>query len=225
MTLYAEPLVARATGVKKARLAELRHVSLEKGPDWTLQNSVVCYTEGGLGKLLRAAGVDSAAVQWPATGEHKETAAAAGELPEPLASTPDPTTGRIEPAEKNAPAAAASGQDQEEHDPLGDDAGTIAEQEDHFREDASPIVPTAQACAQIAAADVLTAEADLAVLRLARNPKILFAMRRDDGREVLVRVATNANFVRGMLLKARPPATGAGVYSFEGRCPRWKGHW
>lgn len=190
MNSYPEPFIARVAGVKRSRLAELRHTELSKGTDWTLENSVVCYTAVGLEKLLRAAGIDGAALQWPPIADGGEMSAP------PVARAVDPSV------------------------PPGDPAGSPI---DPFEKIAPGAVMAA--CVQAMPTADPSAPVEIEVLRLARNPRILFATRKDDGREILVRVATNANFVRGMLLKARPPATGAGVYSFEGRCPRWKGHW
>ena len=41
--------------------------------------------------------------------------------------------------------------------------------------------------------------------------------------DVKVRVSDNRNFLKGMKLFARPPATGGGVWVMKGRCPRWRG--
>lgn len=65
---------------------------------------------------------------------------------------------------------------------------------------------------------------ELAVVRIFGNPALLEAARAD-GTKVRVRVASNANFIRGMKLKARTPAAGAPVWDLVGHCPRWRGRY
>jgi len=43
--------------------------------------------------------------------------------------------------------------------------------------------------------------------------------------EVYVRVSSNKNFLTGMKVKARPPATDGKVWVMLGRTPRWRGKW
>jgi hypothetical protein len=62
---FPEPLVARSTGVNRERVAAARKASLVKGDDWTLENSVVCYSAEGLKKLLGALGLAEGAFAWP----------------------------------------------------------------------------------------------------------------------------------------------------------------
>ena len=38
-----------------------------------------------------------------------------------------------------------------------------------------------------------------------------------------VRVSDNKNFMKGMVVKARPPAGEGRVWVMKGRCPRWRG--
>lgn len=65
---YPEPLVARTTGVNRETVAAARKSILEKGTDWTLENSVVCYSADGLKKLLRTLGLAEAPFVWPDAG-------------------------------------------------------------------------------------------------------------------------------------------------------------
>ncbi len=54
---YGEPLVARVTGVARHKLKLVRDKSLEKPADWSLEKSVVTYSERGLEKLLSELGL------------------------------------------------------------------------------------------------------------------------------------------------------------------------
>jgi hypothetical protein len=99
--IYPEPLVARTTGVNRETVAATRKAALAKGTDWTLENSVVCYTAPGLEKLISALGLAETAFVWPAaptatgdrsatppraeSGPEKFAAQCAGEPPRPLA--------------------------------------------------------------------------------------------------------------------------------------------
>ena len=38
-----------------------------------------------------------------------------------------------------------------------------------------------------------------------------------------VRVSSNKNFMKGMKVRARPPASDSRVWVMRGRCPRWRG--
>ena len=40
-----------------------------------------------------------------------------------------------------------------------------------------------------------------------------------------VRVSSNEKFIKGMTIKARPPADGYRVWVLVGRTPRWRGRW
>ena len=40
-----------------------------------------------------------------------------------------------------------------------------------------------------------------------------------------VRVRSNKKFIKGMTIKARPPADGYRVWVMVGRTPRWRGRW
>lgn len=93
MNLYPEPLVARVTGVNRHVLAAARRMHLQKGDDWTLENSVTCYLPSGLKKLLAALGLSDAALAWPdaptATDDRSAT---------PPDVTPDPEKNPVPPA-------------------------------------------------------------------------------------------------------------------------------
>lgn len=68
---------------------------------------------------------------------------------------------------------------------------------------------------------------ELEVLIVYPNPRLLLA-RTADGEQVRVQVMSNANFRRGMKLKARAPVPGdqyPQLYRLEGRTPRWPGQW
>ncbi len=64
MNAFPEPMVARVTGVHRETLAQARRLSLAKGNDWTLENSVVCYTPAGLKKLISAVGLGGETFVW-----------------------------------------------------------------------------------------------------------------------------------------------------------------
>ncbi len=77
MSAFPEPMVARVTGVHRETLAVARRTSLAKGADWTLENSVVCYTPPGLKKLLSALGLGGETFVWESaatgTGDRSAT--------------------------------------------------------------------------------------------------------------------------------------------------------
>lgn len=182
MISYPEPLVARVTNVNRATLASTRRAKLEKGTDWTLENSVTCYTATGLKKLLGALGLADAPLVWP----------------DPATATRDPSA---------TPPSAAS---EPEAAPAKNSSIALA-----------PVAVAARV-AEAGAVSAARPVAELIVAEISRNPTVLRA-RLEDGRLVLVRVRSNANFTPGMRLKARAPGPGGTLYSFEGQCPRWKG--
>lgn len=55
------------------------------------------------------------------------------------------------------------------------------------------------------------------ITKIPLNPKLVMC-----GTE-RIRVRENKNFLPGMKLTARPPATGEQVWVMVGRCPRWRG--
>ena len=57
----------------------------------------------------------------------------------------------------------------------------------------------------------------LKISKIPLNPNIVIC---DD---IRVRVRSNKNFLKGMELKARPPAGDGRVWVMLGRCPRWRG--
>lgn len=213
--LFQEPLVARVTGVRKAILVAHRKDRLAKGVDWTLERNVVAYTAVGLEKLLAALGLQAAALAWPAPGEGQHS----GEVDE-----------AAEEASDGAGEAFSAPGDGAEKSAVAPAAGA-----DFARNVRPPVTawpwPRATAAA-VVAEQVLaiqeTLPCEFVVRRLSHNPTLLQCVGEAE-REVLVRVATNANFIPGMKLRARPPAKGGGiaarVYSLVGHCPRWKGRW
>jgi hypothetical protein len=58
---------------------------------------------------------------------------------------------------------------------------------------------------------------ELEITKIPLNPKLVMCG------DVRVRVRENKNFLIGMKLNARPPATGEQVWVMVGRCPRWRG--
>ena len=60
----------------------------------------------------------------------------------------------------------------------------------------------------------------LKIINIPRNPKLVIC---EDN--IYVRVRDNKNFLKGMMVQARPPATGERVWVMIGRCPRWRGKW
>jgi len=65
LQVYPEPMVARVTGVARVAIKRARAASLEKGPDWSLVDSVVTYGPDGLKKLLSALGLRADDLAWP----------------------------------------------------------------------------------------------------------------------------------------------------------------
>jgi hypothetical protein len=65
------------------------------------------------------------------------------------------------------------------------------------------------------------------VLRIPPNPRLVLCAYQDGGleRRVLMRVGKNANFVRGMELKALRPARESELWGYAGALPRFKGRW
>lgn len=63
MTGYPEQLVARATGVKRPAIVDVRKRRMVKGPDWVMVDGQVCYTAAGLEKLCAALKLDAALVE------------------------------------------------------------------------------------------------------------------------------------------------------------------
>lgn len=57
----------------------------------------------------------------------------------------------------------------------------------------------------------------LTVTQIPINPKMVICG------DTRVRVSNNRNFIKGMKVTARPPATGERVWVMVGRCPRWRG--
>lgn len=60
------------------------------------------------------------------------------------------------------------------------------------------------------------------VLKTFRNPRIM-ECATEEGKVVRVRVRSSENFLPGMELQAFHEQDD--VYTFEGRCPRWRGKW
>ena len=60
---------------------------------------------------------------------------------------------------------------------------------------------------------------ELEITNIPLNPKLVICG------EVYVRVSSNKNFLIGMKVKARAPATGGRVWVMLGRTPRWRGRW
>jgi hypothetical protein len=76
---------------------------------------------------------------------------------------------------------------------------------------------------ETAGADELTVK----VLRVCPNPRLVLCAYSEGGteRRVLVRVKRNANFRRGMDLKAVRSASETEPWVYEGRLPRFAGRW
>lgn len=68
------------------------------------------------------------------------------------------------------------------------------------------------------------ASAEMSVLTIPRNPKLLICTSPKYG-QVRVKCINNENFIRGMALRARPPAPDSRVWTLDGRSPRWLGRW
>ena len=68
------------------------------------------------------------------------------------------------------------------------------------------------------------AATEMSVLTIPRNPRLLICTHPDHG-EVRVKCINNENFMRGMALRARPPAPDSRVWTLDGRSPRWLGRW
>jgi hypothetical protein len=60
---------------------------------------------------------------------------------------------------------------------------------------------------------------ELEITQIPLNPKLVICG------EIYVRVSSNKNFLKGMKVKARPPATEGRVWVMLGRTPRWRGRW
>ncbi len=60
---------------------------------------------------------------------------------------------------------------------------------------------------------------EMVVTKIPLNPNLIICG------ETYVRVHSNKNFLTGMKVKARAPATGGKVWVLLGRCPRWRGKW
>lgn len=91
LTTFPEPMVARVAGVKKAVLAALRREHLVKDTDWQLAGAVVHYTQSGLERVLRHAGIDAKAFSWPMDLKPgvPSTDSDSGDAPEATAPKPD----------------------------------------------------------------------------------------------------------------------------------------
>ena len=66
---------------------------------------------------------------------------------------------------------------------------------------------------------------DLEVLRVFPVNRRLVECGRDNGEVVRVTVGDNVNFLKGMVLKARPPWGSGRLWVLVGRRPRWRGKW
>lgn len=60
---------------------------------------------------------------------------------------------------------------------------------------------------------------DMKITKIPLNPNLVICG------DQYVRVKSNKNFLTGMSVKARPPATGGRVWVMLGRCPRWRGRY
>jgi hypothetical protein len=60
-------------------------------------------------------------------------------------------------------------------------------------------------------------EREMVITGITRNRRLVLCG------DIKVRVTDNKNFLKGMKLFARPPATGGRVWVMKGRCPRWRG--
>lgn len=60
---------------------------------------------------------------------------------------------------------------------------------------------------------------ELEITQIPLNPKLVICG------EIYVRVSSNKNFLKGMKVKARAPATEGRVWIMLGRTPRWRGRW
>ena len=60
---------------------------------------------------------------------------------------------------------------------------------------------------------------DMKITKIPLNPNLVICG------ETYVRVKSNKNFLTGMSLRARPPATGGRVWVMLGRCPRYRGRY
>ena len=60
---------------------------------------------------------------------------------------------------------------------------------------------------------------EMVITKIPFNPKLIICG------DIYVRVRENKNFLTGMKVRARPPATGGKVWVMLGRTPRWRGKW
>jgi hypothetical protein len=218
-------MTARVCGLAKTILVAARKKHLEKGTDWQVVDSVVCYTPPGLKKILVSLGLDGEALDWAA-------GAGGGENP-PAVTEPreQGTAGAGEACVEDKIIDFATEPDAEPADlSLVADAflkvsqAHAAEKSAERRPDAAAVVAAGIALQQAALAsrELQT----LTITRLSRNPMLVHARGQDGGAEVTVRVKTNINFLPAMTLTARPPAAGAApVWFHVGNCPRWRGRY
>ena len=66
---------------------------------------------------------------------------------------------------------------------------------------------------------------EVEVLKVYPVNRRLVECLRGSGEEVRVNVGDNANFLKGMVLKARPPWGSGRLWVLVGRRPRWRGKW
>lgn len=213
MSTYAEPMVARVTGIPKRTLVEQRQASCEKGPDWLLMNGVVHYTEAGLAKICAKLRLDQAGLRWP-----EET------VPAP-AGAPGPTS-PSEP-EKGGAEASASTDEAATLEP-----GTLS---DAVNGPAEPAPATESGPSPVTAAVAIAngvdhapdpVEVTLTEVPVRGNTTLLYGTVADPEapsgrRRVVVRVRDNRFFLRGFVVRATPAK--AGHFNFVGRLPRWRG--
>lgn len=215
----------------------------------------VTYTDAGLKKLLGLLGLDAAALRWPAEATPSaEPAEPAPAETGASAATEQAAHVEIEASEMGEPDAGAvafmdygSAPLESGHEPLVSiiDAPTDPAPEKIVDPAPAGLPPGAPPAVnpphEPAAADVVAqveervedlAQAEearelveLRVTKLPINPRILFAVPSAGGAEVRVRVKSNANFVKGMLLRARAPADESEVFCHVGNCPRRRGHY
>ncbi|MFA6959918.1 MAG: hypothetical protein WC205_04105 [Opitutaceae bacterium] len=205
--IYSEPLVARVTGLSKSLIVGKRKASLVKGADWDVDRNTVCYTEAGLKKLLGALGLSGAVLAWPAEGEGQ----VGGSDEEPEGEASDGAGEAVAQPPQPGPVVEKLAVGPTCPPPAVGLPGVLIEE--------ATADTVAKAVAKIQDADLV----ELTVKKISFNPTILHAAGAD-GVVVTVRVTSNANFLPGMKLKARPPVKGAvQVYSMVGHCPRWRG--
>jgi hypothetical protein len=231
-TTYAEPLVARVLGPKKAVLVGVRHVMLKKGRDWRLVDGVVHYTAAGLSAMCRHLKLDE---QLVVDAAKNSPSGAGSPANDPTAAAPAGARQEASAAAGVASSSISSGQKEgpvNEHplnqsppdrNPAGQPfrtASMMTSAELDERRQFARRDPAATIAAAVTAR-VSSEPVYVDVTGCSPNPLIVFGTV--DGVPVRVRVRNNSTFTRGLVLRAKQSAGDPTVYLMIGNPPRWKG--